>query len=196
MAARPVWAMHGHYGNPPKFCSVFFPPWVVEIPQPPRLPCPLSHLRRCSWFSCWLVFAPGAPSMYMLTYMYSFMAVFGLQECIHPTWSTFISLAQLFLLFGVIYFSLLNPGVQFSAALFCFNLCSKIFFLYLSLIMFLMIKIRINTWKFQSVSVLQLFFVWTCLLPSCRDYNVGDWTGVGKLLLLQSCFKIHLELLS
>lgn len=35
--ARPVWAMHGHYGNSPRFVSCD-PPCVPQIPQPlPRL---------------------------------------------------------------------------------------------------------------------------------------------------------------
>lgn len=62
--ARPVRALHGHYRILHVcFASDPFPPCVVEIPQTAWLSYPPSHLCRCSWFSCRVVFAPGAPPL-------------------------------------------------------------------------------------------------------------------------------------
>lgn len=75
-----------------------FPPCVVEIPQTLQLTCAgattadlvlllLFHQVLCSSLFNFSTRTKSRP--YRCLHMYSFMAVFGLQECNHPTLSLF-----------------------------------------------------------------------------------------------------------
>ena len=65
-------------------CFVSDPPCVVKIPQTALRPS-ASHLCRCSSFS----FSASAAASVLDACIVSWF-VFGLEECIHPTWSTYL----------------------------------------------------------------------------------------------------------
>lgn len=139
--------MHGHYGNPPRFasCPILSSLCSWNTSNPP------AHLCRChnSWFSSFVAFPPGALLLYFLIFQRGqshvhIDAYICIVSWLYLAYRNVITQLYLyfflFLLFGVIYLSPATWCSVLSAS--CLILCSKIFFLYLSLIMFLMIKIN------------------------------------------------------